>query len=76
MGSNNEFYDKFDSNTNDVELKGDVELDFDDEKASEDMKEEKEISSKAYEVEPSTSKTIAHKLATHELEVPKFTSGS
>lgn len=32
MGSNNE-YDKFDNNeTNDVELKGDVELDFDDEK--------------------------------------------
>lgn len=59
MGTGND-YDKFDKNeTNDVELKGDVELDFDDEKVQEEMKEERVSLNKNYELEPTTSKTVA-----------------
>jgi hypothetical protein len=45
-----------------VQLKGDVELDFDDEILSkEELKEDRSSFTKNYEVEPTTSKTVHSK---------------
>jgi hypothetical protein len=48
---------------NDVELKGDVELDFNDEKSDPNHSEEKEIPQmqNTYEIGPSQSKTVPMK---------------
>ena len=59
MGQNNE-YNKNEDTTNDVELKGDVELDFGDE-LEEIKTEERESMGKTYDIGPTASKTLGKK---------------